>query len=91
MAPGSAEEAALVPQAQVYRADHLLDVARRFMPAQDGEPPREGWVRVCAPAGTDAVAYADLADVKGQVAAKRDVVASIAGSSGGDDRSVCGG
>src|SRR5205085_2908373 len=63
--PGSAEEAALVPQAQVYRADHLLDVARRFMPAQDGEPPREGWSRVCAPEGTDAVAYADLADVKG--------------------------
>src|SRR3954468_3573428 len=27
--PGSAEEAALVPGAQVYRADHLLDVARR--------------------------------------------------------------
>ncbi|MCC2635755.1 MAG: Mg chelatase-related protein, partial [Ramlibacter sp.] len=26
--PGSAEEAALVPQAQVYRADHLLDVVR---------------------------------------------------------------
>src|SRR5512147_2224428 len=27
--PGSAEEAALVPQAQVYRARHLLDVVRQ--------------------------------------------------------------
>src|SRR3954468_17719475 len=60
--PGSAEEAALVPQAQVYRADHLLDVARRFMPAQDGEPPREGWARVSAPICEEAAAYPDLAD-----------------------------
>src|SRR6059058_4414278 len=35
--PGSAEEAALVPQAQAYRADHLLDVARQFMPAQENQ------------------------------------------------------
>jgi magnesium chelatase family protein len=30
---GSAEEAALVPGAQVYRARHLLDVVRQFLPA----------------------------------------------------------
>ncbi|MGN6702339.1 MAG: magnesium chelatase domain-containing protein, partial [Burkholderiaceae bacterium] len=45
--PGSAEEAALVPQAQVYRARHLLDVARQFMPAQDGAAPADdSWSRV---------------------------------------------
>src|SRR3954468_6334078 len=32
--PGSAEEAALVPQAQVYRANHLLDVVGQFLPGQ---------------------------------------------------------
>ena len=31
--PGSAEEAALVPDAQVYRARHLLDVVRHFLPS----------------------------------------------------------
>ena len=31
--PTSAEEAALVPDAQVYRASHLLDVVRQFLPA----------------------------------------------------------
>ncbi|HEY9096937.1 MAG TPA: magnesium chelatase domain-containing protein, partial [Hydrogenophaga sp.] len=31
--PGSAEEAALVPQARVYRARHLLDVVAQFLPA----------------------------------------------------------
>ena len=30
--PTSAEEAALVPDAQVYRASHLLDVVRQFLP-----------------------------------------------------------
>jgi magnesium chelatase family protein len=30
--PGSAEEAALVPQAQVHRARHLLDVVTHFLP-----------------------------------------------------------
>src|SRR4051812_24861878 len=45
--PGSAEEAALVPQARVYRANHLLDVVRQFMPTQDGEAAvAEGWSRV---------------------------------------------
>ncbi|MFN5177853.1 magnesium chelatase domain-containing protein, partial [Limnohabitans sp.] len=36
--PGSAEEAALVPGAQVYRARHLLDVVQQFLPAA-AEPP----------------------------------------------------
>ena len=38
--PGSAEEAALVPGAKVWRARHLLDVVRQFLPsaAEPGEP-----------------------------------------------------
>jgi magnesium chelatase family protein len=31
--PGSAEEAALVPDAHIYRARHLLDVVQQFLPA----------------------------------------------------------
>jgi magnesium chelatase family protein len=77
--PGSAEEAALVPHAHVFRADHLLDVARRFMPAQDGETPPEGWSRVVAPPCEGVAAYPDLADVKGQAAAKRALEIAAAG------------
>jgi magnesium chelatase family protein len=78
--PGSAEEAALVPQAQVWRAAHLLDVARRFMPAQDGEPPAEGWSRVSPLPGDAAAVYPDLADVKGQAGAKRALEIAAAGA-----------
>lgn len=78
--PGSAEEAALVPQALVYRANHLLDVARQFMPAQDAEPPREGWSRVCAAVTQDFAVYPDLEDVKGQAAAKRALEIAAAGA-----------
>jgi magnesium chelatase family protein len=78
--PGSAEEAALVPQAHIYRADHLLDVARQFMPAQEGEQaPAEGWSRVQAQAAMHAPSYADLSDVKGQSSAKRALEIAAAG------------
>jgi magnesium chelatase family protein len=77
--PGSAEEAALVPQAHVYRANHLLDVARQFMPAQDGEPPVEGWARVVAADAPPLGEYPDLADVKGQAGAKRALEIAAAG------------
>jgi len=78
--PGSAEEAALVPQAQVYRANHLLDVARQFMPAQDGAAAdSDGWSRVVAQAEVNAVAYPDLSDVKGQAPAKRALEIAAAG------------
>jgi magnesium chelatase family protein len=81
--PGSAEEAALVPQAQVYRAHHLLDVVARFLPesaAAAAEPPAEtGWSRLTATAIGQTPRYADLADVKGQAIAKRALEIAAAG------------
>ena len=82
--PGSAEEAALVPQAQVYRARHLLDVVAQFLPdgaAGAGEPPPDGggWARLAPTAIGQTPAYADLADVKGQAAAKRALEIAAAG------------
>jgi magnesium chelatase family protein len=53
-APGSAEEAALVPGAQVYRARHLLDVVQQLFAAAPGRPidgaDHDGWARVLQPA-----------------------------------------
>ncbi len=78
--PGSAEEAALAPQAQVYRADHLLDVVRQFLPPSSGPAePGAGWARVAAPACTASTHYPDLADVKGQAGAKRALEIAAAG------------
>ena len=78
---GSAEEAALVPQAQVYRARHLLDVVQQFLPGQElpaGDA--QGWSRLAAHAALGAAVYPDLADVKGQAAAKRALEIGAAGS-----------
>ena len=86
--PGSAEEAALVPEAQVYKARHLLDVVAQFLPeAKPGEaaPPTSptiddgGWQRVSPTHANHTPQYADLADVKGQVAAKRALEIAAAG------------
>jgi magnesium chelatase family protein len=76
--PGSAEEAALVPQAQVYRADHLLDVVRQFLPSQDAGD-SDGWARVVAQPAAARASYPDLADVKGQAGAKRALEIAAAG------------
>ena len=81
--PGSAEEAALVPDAQVWRARHLLDVVQQFLPpgsAGEGPAPEDsGWTRMQAtPLQTTGV-YADLADVKGQALAKRALEIAAAG------------
>jgi magnesium chelatase family protein len=82
--PGSAEEAALVPQAAVHRARHLLDVVARFLPEKEGgagEPATDdgGWVRLAPTGSMRAPQYADLADVKGQAAAKRALEIAAAG------------
>jgi magnesium chelatase family protein len=76
--PGSAEEAALVPQAQVYRADHLLDVVRQFLPSPDAGD-SDGWARVVAQPAAARASYPDLADVKGQAGAKRALEIAAAG------------
>lgn len=80
--PDSAEEAALVPDAQVYRAKHLLDVVRQFLPQSDAAPapePTAGWSRVEATPQVMARQYPDLADVKGQLGAKRALEIAAAG------------
>ena len=80
--PGSAEEAALVPGAQVYRARHLLDVVQQFLPATSetiAASPCEGWARVDFNPLFKAASYPDLADVKGQLGAKRALEIAAAG------------
>ncbi len=82
--PDSAEEAALVPQAQVYRARHLLDVVRQFLPegaaaAEPAPADDDGWARLMPTQVGQGPAYADLADVKGQAAAKRALEIAAAG------------
>ncbi|MDD2544671.1 MAG: YifB family Mg chelatase-like AAA ATPase [Burkholderiaceae bacterium] len=82
--PGSAEEAALVPDAQVVRARHLLDVVRAFLPPGNPEAPPpdtddEGWTRLQAQPLTTRAPGPDMADVKGQSAAKRALEIAAAG------------
>jgi magnesium chelatase family protein len=80
--PGSAEEAALVPEAHVIRAQHLLDVVRQFAPASEAAavPEQEdGWTRLAPSAPPPAASYPDLADVKGQAGARRALEIAAAG------------
>ncbi len=85
--PESAEEAALVPDAKVYRARHLRDVADQFCLAgasASAQPPnsQDGWVRIshtpCLE-WEDHTFYPDLAEVKGQAGAKRALEIAAAG------------
>ena len=80
--PDSAEEAALVSDAQVYRAQHLLDVVQHFLPQAPDAPasePTPGWSRLVSRPLSHEVAYLDLADVKGQLGAKRALEIAAAG------------
>lgn len=89
--PDSAEEAALVPDAHIYRARHLLDVVRHFAPAattptdpQGGSAPTpipddDGWTRVQAQPPVTRLQGADMVDVKGQAGAKRALEIAAAG------------
>ena len=86
---GSAEEAALVPGACVYRADHLQDVVAYFSPAGTArseaaadsgtDAVNSGWTRLVSAPRSDAIAGPDLADVKGQTVAKRALELAAAG------------
>jgi magnesium chelatase family protein len=88
----SAQQAALVPQAQVIAVQHLLDVVAQFAsataegggkpenkPSDSSVAAQSGWRQVCAPAFCAPVAQADMAEVKGQQAAKRALEIAAAG------------
>ena len=76
----SAREAALVPDAHVYGAKHLLDVVRQFLPDGAAAPTEEsGWARMASPERAARPDYPDLADVKGQSAARRALEIAAAG------------
>jgi magnesium chelatase family protein len=76
--PGSAEEAALVPDAYIYSARHLLDVVQQFLP-DSADPAACSWARLAASAPPAPLEPADLADVKGQAGAKRSLEIAAAG------------
>ena len=76
---GSAEEAALVPGARIYRARHLLDVVRQFLPGGPLDESTDGWAAVVSAPPNCRPAYPDLADVKGQAAARRALEIAAAG------------
>ncbi len=85
--PGSAEEAALVPGSVVYRARHLADVVRAFLPegsqAMTGPATEvgsdDGWVRVVPTPPQSKLATHDMSDVKGQAGGKRALEIAAAG------------
>lgn len=78
--PGSAEEAAWVPEAQVFCARHLLDVVRAFLPRAEGEVlPNPGWQQVQGQPLQAPTTHAEMADVKGQAQAKRALEIAAAG------------
>ena len=80
--PESAEEAALVPEARVYRAQHLLDVVRQFVRSgsdQSSPEPGAGWQRVSASLPPTTQAGPDMADVRGQAAPRRALEIAAAG------------
>jgi magnesium chelatase family protein len=81
----SAQEAALVPDAQVYAARHLLDVVAQFAPpaAQNDESqatsPMSTWTRLAFAAPLAQPHWRDMADVKGQSAPRRALEIAAAG------------
>ena len=88
--PGSAEEAALAPGAEVWRAQHLLDVVQAFALPNAEAPPEEpgpGWVRVSGQPLAAAPHYPDLSDVKGQAGGRRALEIAAAG---GHSLLMCG-
>ncbi|HEY3046471.1 MAG TPA: YifB family Mg chelatase-like AAA ATPase [Polaromonas sp.] len=76
---GSAQEAALVPDAEIYRAHHLLDVVRQFLPGDMAPEVLDGWTRIEPLTNQRQPNYPDLADVKGQAAARRALEIAAAG------------
>jgi magnesium chelatase family protein len=81
----SAQEAALVPDAQIYAAKHLLEVVAQFVavPTANDESqaatPAEPWARLACVAPQVSPNWRDLADVKGQSGPKRALEIAAAG------------
>ena len=75
----SAQEACLVPGAEIFAAQHLLDVVRQFLPGDAAVDVLEGWRRVQPKERIAKTTYADMADVKGQAAARRALEIAAAG------------
>jgi magnesium chelatase family protein len=81
----SAQEAALVPDAQIYAAKHLLDVVAQFAPHAKGDDisqvsvAPEPWTRLALIAPVVRPNLRDMADVKGQSATKRALEIAAAG------------
>ncbi len=75
----SAQEAGLVPGAEIFAAQHLLDVVRQFLPGDAAVDVLDGWRRVQPSERATQTAYADMADVKGQAAARRALEIAAAG------------
>ena len=75
----SAQEAGLVPGAEIFAAQHLLDVVRQFLPGDAAVDVLDGWRRVQPTGHKPQTMYADMADVKGQAAARRALEIAAAG------------
>ena len=75
----SADEAALVPDAEIYGVQHLLDVVRQFLPGDLPLDAQPGWRRVMPTPRPAQPVYRDMADVKGQAAARRALEIAAAG------------
>jgi magnesium chelatase family protein len=81
----SAQEAALVPDAQIYPAKHLLEVVAQFVPAPSANDesqaatPAEPWTRLACVAPQLSPSLRNMADVKGQSGPKRALEIAAAG------------